>query len=185
MKRRVLAIASALSLGLCLATAVLRVRSLGRVDAFIGGPPGGKIMAEVISTAGCATVEFITSNEKCYVPRHWWLRRSSARTPEQGLLGFAMQRQVWVTVDGPVSAPPAEVDYLLSLPYWFVAALTLLPFLLALRFRQRRKRRRRCGMCEACGYDLRATSDRCPECGAPATPRTSNDRARQRSEASR
>jgi hypothetical protein len=44
-------------------------------------------------------------------------------------------------------------------------AFLILPISQALSSVKQRRRRRR-GMCPACGYDLRATPDRCPECGA-------------------
>ena len=54
--------------------------------------------------------------------------------------------------------------------YWRVVLLTLgiSSAGFSLHFFDRRRRQRRAlGVCLACGYDLRASKDRCPECGTP------------------
>jgi hypothetical protein len=49
----------------------------------------------------------------------------------------------------------------------FSSAVTLMAFLPLLRIIQiARRHPSQCGKCSHCGYDLRATPDRCPECGA-------------------
>jgi hypothetical protein len=61
-------------------------------------------------------------------------------------------------------------------PYWAVVTLaSLLPVYCLAKVPgalQRRRRIRR-GLCVHCGYDMRASSDRCPECGTPASEATS------------
>jgi hypothetical protein len=60
----------------------------------------------------------------------------------------------------------------LSVPYWF-AWIIWLPLLIFVhrRWHHRQSRARfKQGLCVTCGYDLRATPDRCPECGTPRQP---------------
>jgi hypothetical protein len=54
-----------------------------------------------------------------------------------------------------------------QLHVWASGVLLAIPPALYLR-RRLRERRRVPGICAACGYDLRATPERCPECGSAA-----------------
>jgi hypothetical protein len=70
--------------------------------------------------------------------------------------------------------PPHEGNHKcrsLLLPYWQVSSVLLaVPALWLFGFVRRRRRAYwlRRGFCPTCNYDLRATPDRCPECGAIA-----------------
>ena len=76
-----------------------------------------------------------------------------------------------------------QFDNCFSVPLWFLFILAArLPgirlariFSLYRRLR-RRKRLPATGHCQKCGYDLRATPNRCPECGTVPTAGTSAER---------
>ena len=56
---------------------------------------------------------------------------------------------------------------IVAVPYTWLAGLATgaaVPFALAT---WRAGRRKRSGLCANCGYDLRGSTDRCPECGTP------------------
>ena len=53
----------------------------------------------------------------------------------------------------------------LAVPYWPFLLLLAIPPALWLHRSLRLRHRQRLGLCRVCGYDLRATPDRCPECG--------------------
>lgn len=82
-------------------------------------------------------------------PASWWNR-----------LGFRFE-------DGLGSGVGAELLYL-AIPYWFIAGSTGMVALVT-GWKLFHVRRRLRGHCSNCGYDLRASANRCPECGTPIT----------------
>ena len=56
-----------------------------------------------------------------------------------------------------------------TVDYWKLALLALVLPAYRLRLWMRSPRHATAGLCAQCGYDLRATPDRCPECGEPAS----------------
>jgi hypothetical protein len=61
--------------------------------------------------------------------------------------------------------PNSPGDWKAQAPLWLLCLLALLPVSLTLA-RRYWKRPRPAGTCVNCGYDLRATPERCPECGS-------------------
>ena len=74
---------------------------------------------------------------------------AASRVPPRGNFGL------WI---------PTPPTFVVAVPHGFLCLLTAVPVFLWVRA-ARRRRRGVAGFCPACGYDLRASPDRCPECG--------------------
>ncbi len=55
----------------------------------------------------------------------------------------------------------------IGVPFWLPLSFAVVPPLWWLIQRWERVRRRNSGLCRECGYDIRASRERCPECGTP------------------
>ena len=55
--------------------------------------------------------------------------------------------------------------FILILPFWMPAIISMSALLCVYLPIHRRRKRKKLGLCLKCGYDLRGSKERCPECG--------------------
>jgi len=87
------------------------------------------------------------------------------RSPKHGPHWFP-RRPVWFEHHPASSHVVGGTDLIIA--YWLLLLPTLVLPAIAIVRHRRRRRRETNNLCPTCGYDLRATPDRCPECGASA-----------------
>ena len=177
MTRRVFNLLTALSLLLCVAVAGLWARSLVRQDvvSYAGDAVwslesgGGELRLRVDCVTSHRRFEYHSGRPNSL---RWIMKGQRLEKRELRLLGFGYgtfrERMAPSWRDPTGRMTPLWKVQIGSVPYWFILVLAAgLPVRSALK-RRVRHGRRRWGACTACGYDLRATPGRCPECGRSA-----------------
>jgi hypothetical protein len=156
------------SLLLCLASIGLWVRSYSQADYLRRvGParPGAESFFVYLASGGGGAaiyVGFYSPQWAAGIGREGWDWDVSHQTPIRYAGGFTATR--WGLGYESVRVP--EWRYrALAFPLWLSTTLFASLPITRLALLVRRRRRGVEGHCTHCGYDLRATPDRCPECG--------------------
>jgi hypothetical protein len=168
MSRRLSTLAAAASLLLCLATAGLWVRPSDPVELFRWGDPP-ESSGHVIWASG----EGLTY-QKSYSVSAALVRDSRQDTTGWDVVGLSFHRtERYATGSAGGGARSLlwtryllgyTIEFRISI-YWLLVTTAVLPAAHLPRWLRAFRSRRAPGLCVQCGYDLRATPDRCPECG--------------------
>ncbi len=170
MGRRLFTIVSAISLLLCLLTAALWVRSYW-ITEDVGWTTATGATA-ICSSAGSFMIyrDYLHGPVVPKVSRPFGWTHHTGRSVVRFPLRLGGSRiWEWGAFALEINHPGPFDFWLVAIPDW---ALTLLLAALPLGWlaafrRLRRRRRLKLNLCPACGYDLRASPNRCPECGEP------------------
>ena len=174
MKRILFPLFSGVSLLLCLAACLLWARSYGGSD-YVGraasDPADTTTHHEWFVQCTRGQLRLGHRLHMVYPPLGYQLPSGAPRTWwTHGRLGVGHMdwepRPVGAYETGLESSFASTSERGVAIPMWLtVLVFGILPAIWLWR-RLRGRRRIRTGLCSACGYDLRATPDRCPECGA-------------------
>jgi hypothetical protein len=175
---RLFTLVSVLSLLLCVATAALWARSQWRGDEVgwvsRGRSPsrGEQLALEVFSECGQIDLNYQWYEERLILSttvHDWPAVGMTNRTPYRKTMAPFRGRYAHLTRFGfryGQIVRPDLVSRGLVVPHWFVLVVTAVFPSWWITLWRRRRFQRRPGRCLACGYDLCATPQRCPECGA-------------------